>query len=115
MRDKIVHMVGDEEDAKLTEGEVREVRTRCGRAIVNPVVVAVNKTGLGYHLIARNGNQFFCATRAASVTCVKCRNLLTMGTIYAQPSRPANAQKRAVANAHPVPARAARAHARPRA
>lgn len=112
---KIVHMVGDDEDARLPEGEVTSVRTRCGRTIDHPVITA-NVGPTRYDLVARNGNQFFCSTRAVSVTCVKCRNLLTVGTIYASKSiRPANAQKRAVAPASAALARTARPAARPRA
>lgn len=126
---KIVHMVGDEIGAKLPEGEVPSVRTRCGRTIERPVVTG-NVGPTRYELVARNGNQFFCATRPASVTCVKCKNLLTIGTTYASKSgnpgtnrplgrnpsaRPAIAQKRTVEASRAAPARTARPSARPRA
>lgn len=105
----IVHMVG-EEDGKLPVGEVPSVRTRCGRTIDHPVVAA-NVGPTRYDLVASNGNQFFCATRAQFVTCLKCKNLL--GAPHA--SRPANAQKRTVAHAAVAAARATRPHGRPSA
>lgn len=93
MRHEIIHFVGYEAGARLPEGEVPEVRTRCGRAIKNPVVTA-NVGPTRYDLVARNGNIFHCTTRPTMVTCVKCNNLLTVGTIYdSRPSRPAHAAK----------------------
>ncbi len=74
----IVHLVGDDEDARLPEGEVPKVRTRCGRTIDHPVVTA-NVGPTRYELVARNGNQFFVTTRREGVTCQKCRNLITSG------------------------------------
>lgn len=108
----ITHMVGNIFGARLDTGEVPKVRTRCGRTIDRPVVTA-NATR--YDLVASNGNEFFCSTRAEMITCQKCRNLLTVGTIYATPTRPADPEKRAVAHARAAPARTARAHPRPRA
>lgn len=112
MAAEIVHMVGDVEDAKLAEGEHRIVRTRCGRAIDHPVVTA-NVGPTRYDLVGSNGNKFYCTTRAQCATCVKCRNLLTAGTIYVPKVRPAVAKKRAVAHASAAAPRAARTHARP--
>lgn len=114
-RSMIVHMVGDDKSARLPEGEVASVRTRCGRTIDRPVVTA-NVGPTRYDLIARNGNQFFCSTQPDMITCVKCRNLLTVGTIYApKPTRSTNAQKRTVETSRAASARTARTHARPRA
>jgi hypothetical protein len=122
-------MVGDE----IAEGEIASLRTRCGRTIDHPVVTAGPAR---YDLVARNGNRFYCTTQDDLATCIKCMNLITTGTRYAKSiyaksrdtipdpqvgrdatshrtSRPANAQKRAVASASAAPARTARPHARP--
>lgn len=107
----ITHMVGNIFGARLDTGEVPKVRTRCGRTIDRPVVTA---NAMRYDLVASNGNEFFCSTRAEMITCQKCRNLLTVGTIYVPPTRPADPQKRTVAHARATAARAKRTHARPR-
>ncbi len=79
----IVHMVGDVNGAELPTGEVRNVFTRCGRKIDRPVV---DGTPSRYLLVAENGNQFFCTTRERFVSCIKCVNLLTVGTISSKPT-----------------------------
>lgn len=54
-----------------------EVRTRCGKS------ANVHSAGVGAaHLIDEAGNQFYGSTRREAVTCKKCINLLTVGTIH---------------------------------
>lgn len=72
-----------------------DVRTRCGKS------ANVHSSGVGAaHLIDEAGNQFYGTTHREIVTCKKCINLLTVGTIHERrPSRAADRQKRAVARA----------------
>ncbi len=72
-----------------------EVRTLCGKS------ANVNNVGVGAaYLIDEAGNQFYGTTHTEAVTCKKCNNLLTVGTIHERrPSRASSRQKRAVARA----------------
>lgn len=90
MKREIVHMVGTEEGAALDTGEVASVTTRCGRKINRPLV---DGTASRYSMIAHNGNIFACTTRSRFVSCVKCMNLLNVGTIYAAQSRTTDTAK----------------------
>lgn len=65
-----------------------EVRSRCGKP------ANVDTVGVGaVSLIDAAGNQFYGSTRRDAVTCKKCINLLTVGTIHARPSGTTNAAK----------------------
>lgn len=66
-----------------------DVRTACG------ITATVETTGVGaMQLIDESGSRFFATTHAEIVTCKKCNNLATIGTIHA--SRTANTTKRTV-------------------
>lgn len=93
MKHEIVHMIGHENGAELPS-EAKAMLTRCGRTIKHPVVEGVPSR---YTLVAENGNQFLCTTRERFVSCIKCINLLTVGSIHGK-SRTSNSQKRAVAS-----------------
>lgn len=88
-----------------------EVRTRCGKP------ANVNSVGVGATwMIDIAGNDFYGSTHTEAVTCKKCINLLTVGTIHAKarsPSRAANTQKRALARGNPAAASVAGSHRNP--
>jgi hypothetical protein len=69
MRREIVHSIAD----LPTGGELREVRTRCGRTIAEPVVEGDAER---YVLVASTGNQFICTTQENFITCQKCLTLV---------------------------------------
>ena len=56
------------------------VRTRCGK-----VACPVSGTPSRYQLSDEHGNQFQGTTRRKCVTCKKCVNLITRGTIHERP------------------------------
>jgi hypothetical protein len=77
-----------------------EVRTRCGKSA--NVDTAVNTAA---RLIDIAGNEFYGSTWINAVTCKKCINLLTVGTIHAKtqlPRRAANTKKRRPVARNPV-------------
>jgi hypothetical protein len=86
-----------------------DVRTQCG------LVGYPDSFDGVYVLVAERGNLFYGSTAKSAVTCQKCINLLTVGTIHDKPSGTANSEEqRAVAHAKRPAARAARAAGRPR-
>lgn len=94
MKREIVHLIG--QVIGIDRKGVREVHTRCGRAIEQPMVEG---TPARYSMIARSGNEFFCTVQEHEVSCIKCVNLITTGTIYGKPSKAASAVKRTAAHA----------------
>jgi hypothetical protein len=70
-----IHMVG-ERPFKLKLGI--EVHTRCGI-----VATPIESQPPLYTMTNANGGDFRCTTVRGSVTCLKCSNLLSSGTIHA--------------------------------
>lgn len=71
-----VHMIG-EIPFKLRLG--REVRTRCG-LIATPLE---ERDGI-YGMTTVTGGDYRCTTLTTAVTCRKCSNLLSVGSIHAK-------------------------------
>jgi len=68
-----------------------EVRTRCGKS------ASINSVGVGAaHLIDEAGNEFYASTHREAITCRKCINLNTVGTIHDKQKRTPNTAQRAV-------------------
>lgn len=90
MRREIVHMIGAKNGAELSIGG-SDVKTRCGK-----IACPVSGVPTRYHLIDIEGNKFEATTRTRFVSCEKCINLLTVGTIHDKSSRTAVSAQRAV-------------------
>lgn len=76
LRKQTVHMVGREHGAIL-KLMAEDVTTVCGK------VAAPFELGeLGYTLLDSDGNRLRGTTRRESVSCQKCKNLLTIGALH---------------------------------
>lgn len=109
---KIIHAITD---AKLGPGFKvkvgRDAKSRCGKIASVVQTKADTTTSV---MIDEDGNSFLGTTRPGHVTCKKCINLQTVGTIHARPSGTANAEERALAHANTAATRAARTVGRPK-
>jgi len=109
---QIVHMV---KAAFAIPGP--DVRTLCGE-VANPFEKIAGPDR--YKLLCVSGSVLDATTKSKLVSCKKCLNLLTIGTIHVpRPSRSSSSQKRAVVPAAgtsrrrggPTPARSPARHA----
>lgn len=84
-RREIIHMISSA-PFKLRVG--RDAKTRCGK------IACVGASNVGptrYQLCDEHGNRFLGTGRDTVVTCKKCINLITIGTINGRPSRTSHA------------------------
>ena len=94
---KVIHSISSG-GFKIRVG--RNARSRCGK-VAN--VISAEAFGFACVMTDAAGNQFYGTQHAEAVTCKKCINLQTVGTIHA---------KRTAPDAKCPAARAARTHAR---
>lgn len=75
---KVIHSISDVGGPfKIKIG--RDARSRCG---IVASVVGSNVGPTRYEMLDAKGNDFLGTTRRGTVTCQKCINLLTVGTIH---------------------------------
>ena len=85
MKRVIIHRV--ERPFKIED----DIRTACG------ITASVVSAGVGaMQMIDEKGSQYYGTTHAEIVTCLKCKNLATIGTIHERQSRTADSSKRPV-------------------
>jgi hypothetical protein len=72
---KVIHSISDNRGRFIKVG--RYARSRCGK------IANVTSISLGACVMTdAAGNQFYGSTHAEAVTCKKCINLQTVGTIH---------------------------------